>query len=97
MKLEIHYSGEWAALYIDGKLDIVGDSYLAEEKAFELFGVRQVQDDAFMLGQTARDGVAKTLEEVAAHQAARADRRAKALALREEAARLEARATALEG
>jgi hypothetical protein len=32
-KLEIHYADEWAALYVDGKLERVGDSYLAEERA----------------------------------------------------------------
>lgn len=64
MKLEIHYESEWAALYVDGTLDRVGDAYLAEERALELCGVTIVQDDAFMRGQKHRDGVAKTLTEV---------------------------------
>ncbi len=37
--LEIHYAGEWAALYVDGKLEEVGDAYIAEERAFALLGV----------------------------------------------------------
>lgn len=66
--LEIHYSGDWAALYVDGQLDpdTVGDSYIAEERALELMGVTQVVDDAFMRGRTGREGVAETLDQVRA-------------------------------
>lgn len=86
--IQIHYSGEWAALYVDGKLEVVGDNYLAEERAFELLGVRQVQDDAFMRGQTSRDGVAKTLADVESYRASRKARGDKAQELRDEAMRL---------
>lgn len=88
MKLEIHYAEEWAALYVDGALTVVGDSYHAEEKAFELLGVQQIQDDAFMRGQTSSNGVAKTLEEVAAFRVDRTQREDRARALRAEAKRL---------
>ncbi len=30
LKLEIHYADDWAALYVNGRLKVVGDSYLAE-------------------------------------------------------------------
>lgn len=96
MELEIHYAEEWAALYVDGKLEIVGDSYLAEDKTFALLGVKQVQDDAFMRGQTTRDGVARTLQDVAAYRDARADRQDRANLLRREAERLLAEAEALQ-
>ncbi len=99
MNLEIHYdpNGEWAALYVDGRLDRVGDAYLAEEKAFELLGVTVVQDDAFLRGQDGHDGVAQTLDEVAAFRAGRTEREAQAQEKRRQAAALLAEATALEG
>ena len=95
-KLEIHYAGEWAALYVDGDLERVGDAYLAEERAFEIFGVKTVHDNAFMRGQQQADGVARTLDDVAAYRATREGRRQEAERLRAEAARLLTEASALE-
>lgn len=95
-RLEIHYAEEWAALYLDGKLVTVGDSYVAEEKAFTLLGVRTTQDPAFMRGQSQRAGVAQTLLQVAQYAADRdariqaaAEKRAQAAALMTEAAHLD--------
>jgi hypothetical protein len=89
MQLEIHYTGEeWAALYVDGQLERVGDTYLAEERAFELAGVKTVHDDAFMRGQSQASGVAKTLGEVEAYRVTREERKAEAQRLRDEAAKL---------
>jgi hypothetical protein len=73
-KVEVHEEGEWSALYIDGKLDRVGDHYLADERIREIFAVEVVHDDAFMRGQNTRDGVAKTLDEVHAYVKERAER-----------------------
>lgn len=109
-QVEIHYdsedtggSGEWAALYVDEKLIRVGDSYRTEEMAFSLLGVKRVEDSAFMRGQSDREGVAQTLEEVATYACERDRRfeladqkRAKAKKLLEEANELESSATALE-
>jgi hypothetical protein len=98
-QLEIHYAEEWAALYIDGQLDpnSVGDSYIAEERAFALLGVKCVQGEAFMRGQSQRDGIAHTLDEVDEYKAIRdqaenwaANLRAQAKQLLEEADSLEA-------
>lgn len=86
--LEIHYAESWAALYVDGELVTVGDSYLAEERAFLILGVKTVQDDAFMRGQSQRAGVAKNLAEVASYRQQREERRAEAARLRGEAERL---------
>jgi hypothetical protein len=96
--LEIHYSGEWAALYINGELDqdTVGDAYHAEEKAFDLVGVKQVHDGAFMRGQSQRSGVAQTLAEVAEFRVARDGRLNEAARKRAEAERLLAEAKELE-
>jgi hypothetical protein len=97
--LEIHYDpdGEWAALYIDGDLDRVGDAYLAEEKAFDLLGVKIVRDGAFLRGQTSAAGCAQTLDELGAYRDQRDAAQAEAARLREDAAALLARAADLDG
>lgn len=95
--LEIHYADDWAALYVDGELDRVGDAYLAEERAFEILGVTQVPDDAFMRGQKQSDGVARTLADVQAYREQRDAAQAAAARLREQAAQLLAAATQLDG
>jgi hypothetical protein len=94
--LEIHYADEWAALYVDGRLDRVGDTYNTEERAFQLLGVKIVQDDAFMCGQDSRDGVAPTVEVAEAFAAGRDRRVAAAAAKVEEARALLAEANALD-
>lgn len=93
--LQLHHAGDWAALYVNGVLDVVGDAYLSRERALELCGVLEVDDDAFMRGQTSRDGVARTLEEVAEYRRTRDDGLARAAQLRTEAERLLARALEL--
>lgn len=95
MDLEIHYAEEWAALYRDGELVTVGDSYVAEEQAFALLGVKTVHDDAFMRGQSHRDGVAKTIQEVTEYQEKRDAGILEAERLEAEARALEERAAAL--
>ena len=97
-RLEIHYDpgGEWAALYVDGELERLGDAYLVEARVFELAGVTVVQDDAFLRGQNGETGVAPTLDDVAAYRAEREEKRATAERLRAEAARLLADAEALD-
>ncbi len=98
MDLEIHYANSWAALYVDGRLDpdTVGDSYHAEEKAFELLGVKQIHDSAFMRGQNQRDGVAETIEQVDEYRWARDNDREAADQKRAEAKRLLAEADELD-
>ncbi len=95
-EVEIHEADEWAAVYLDGKLQRVGDAYLADEWVRSHFGVTTVQDDAFMRGQTGRGGVAQTLDEVEEYARQRAARRAEVDRLRAEAARLEDEARDLE-
>ncbi|MEU3452225.1 hypothetical protein ABZ671_01080 [Micromonospora sp. NPDC006766] len=99
MKLEIHYADDWAALYIDGQLDSdsVGDSHIAEARAFKLLGAKQVYSNAFMRGQSFRAGVAPTLADVEAYKQEMDARQAEAAEKRAEAARLLAEAEALEG
>lgn len=95
MELEIHEAEEWSALYIDGKLERVGDSYLAVEKVFELLGVKVVQDNAFMRGQYAREGVAPTLADIESFRVERDARQAEADELAARADELQARAHAI--
>jgi hypothetical protein len=59
----VRYTGEeWSALYVDGKLDIVGDSYLIDDRISELFGVTEYQDESFMQGGNDYGDVAPTLD-----------------------------------
>lgn len=96
--MEIHYANDWAALYVDGVLEpnTVGDSYHAEERAFEILGVRQVYDAAFMRGQDYRAGVARTLHEVREFKDQQTVDLTEAQALRDQAHELSLRAMALE-
>lgn len=98
-EIQIHYSGDWAALYIDGALDptTVGDAYIAEEKALRMCGVEIVQSDDWMRGQDQRVGVAKTLDEIEEYRIDREAREARAAELREQAAALLAEAKDLDG
>lgn len=95
MDLEIHYADNWAALYVDGNLDRVGDAYLTEERAFELLGVKIVKDDAFMRGQEQASGAAQTLAEAVAYSDQQVARLRRAAELRAQADRLLAEAAAL--
>ena len=97
MNLEIHYAEEWAALYRDGELVRVGDTYNTEEEAFQILGVKIVQDDAFMRGQNSRDGVAQTIDQVDEYRWARDNKQAEAGRLRQEAEELMRRAAELDG
>lgn len=95
-RIEFHTEGEWTAVYLDGDLVRVGDSYLADEWLQSFVGVKSVDDDAFMQGQNQYDGVANTLDEVAAYAAERQQKRDRAATLRAEAERLEAEAKELD-
>lgn len=93
--IEFHTAGEWTAVYLDGKLLRVGDTYLADEWLHDYVGVEDVFDDAFMRGQNGREGVAETLDEVTAYATQRQEKRDRAATLRAEAQRLEAEAKEL--
>lgn len=93
--IEFHNEGEWTAVYLNGNLVRVGDSYLADEWLQTRYGVVTVDDDAFMQGQSQASGVAKTLDEVRAYATARQERLDRAAELRAEAKRLEDEANSL--
>lgn len=95
MKLVRYNDEEWSALYVDGKLDEVGDSYLIDDRIAELYGVETYSSDAFMRGGNTREGVAKTLDELREWEQNRDARQQEADRLRAEAEDLLARAKAL--
>lgn len=83
-------TGEWSALYVDGKIDTYGDHYVVNERIAALFGVLDAQSNDFVrpVPGSHREVVYDTVEEVYAV----AEQRAHAL---EEAARLRAEAESL--
>jgi hypothetical protein len=93
--IEIHEASDWAALYVNGVLDTVGEEYVAREALDALLGITVIQDDAFFRGGTSRNGVAPTLTDVATYRQERLDRLDRAAKLRAEAAALIAEADAL--
>lgn len=94
--IQFHHADDWTAVYLNGQLVRVGDTYLAEEWLHREVGVVDVFDDAFMRGQNSRDGVAQTLDEVASFATERDVKIARATALREEASRLLSEAGVIE-
>lgn len=94
--IEFHQYDDWTAVYLNGNLVRVGDSYLADEWLQSRFGVKVVQDDAFLRGGNSRDGVAQTLDELAAYRAERDERHATAARLRAEAQALLERASEMD-
>lgn len=96
-EFQIHYSeSDWAGLYHQGKLVYQGHEYQIHEKLTEMLGVVEVHDDAFMMGQQRKEGVAQTLDAVEDYKLRREDRREAASRLREEAAAMVAKAVELE-
>lgn len=88
-------SEEWSALYINGELTDVGDTYWVEEQLFSYIGVEEDVDDAFMQGQKDRSGVAQTLDEVQAYRDRVAEADRQAAELRRQADELERQAREL--
>lgn len=98
MDLEIWYdpNGDWAALYVDGKLEKVGDAVNVDEYALHYAGVTTVQDNAFLRGGNGRQSVAPTLAEVKTYAAKQEEKRLTAETLRKQAQELLDQAEELE-
>jgi len=88
-------TGEWSALYMDGKLERVGDHYLINERIEELLGIQVVDSDDFLRGSDGRE-TAQTLEEIETYRHLREDELRKAASARAEAELLLAAAAAVE-
>ncbi len=87
-----HGTGEWSALYLRGKLQTVGDTYLVWEKLVDILDIEEVHNDDFMQGGDHYIHVAKTLGEVRVYEQKRVGHENKQQQLIDEAATLEAQA-----
>lgn len=94
--IKYHISSEWGALYVDGKLDYVGDHSNVDERIFELLG--GVYGESFVMEEQieGRDDVPKTLDELAAREAAAEDALCDAQKLRDQAEDMRRQADELE-
>lgn len=93
------YTGdaEWDALYIDGKLDLLGDRHYTRERFMEILGVELRDTDAYFLGRDPKyDNAAKTLAEVEAYEGRPGSELARADQLRAQANELLAQADELD-
>jgi hypothetical protein len=95
MKCELHYADGWAALYVDGKLDMVDSVLHSGARALALLGCPLLKDASFMLGQDGVQGVAQTVTAVNEYRAERDAAVARAELLRTQAATLLAEADSL--
>lgn len=89
---------EWSALYVDGKLAHIGDSYLADEKIRQIAGVTQLDEGEFWDSVHHYEDAPQTLEGAfeLIHPAPKVNADGKtAQELREEAQRLIAEADKL--
>jgi hypothetical protein len=87
---------DWSALYVDGKLEAVGDHYVIQEKLLDLLEISWEQSNDFLQGGNYRQDVAETYDELLTYRAQRQNREARASALREKAQELIRQAAALE-
>ena len=55
---------EWSALYQDGELVVIGDSYLSDYYLANCLNVEDIDSDDFLMGGSTRDQAAKTLQEI---------------------------------
>lgn len=67
MKLQRFTGEDWSALYVDGKLDTVGDSYLIDERISEIAGVEEKISEGFFKGGYDYQHVLETADEVFEH------------------------------
>lgn len=88
-------SEDWSALYVDGKLEVIGDHYWVQEKLIQILSVEVYSSDDFLRGGNSRKEAAQTLEELEAFQALRAQAERDADALEFQARQLEDQAKAL--
>lgn len=96
-KIEIHYAGDWAAVYLNSELiDGPGDTDQRHEWLLRHFGVVQVHDSDFLMGGSQRKDAARTLGEMYEWQRERDERLSRAEELRLQAAELLEQAEALE-
>lgn len=88
--------GEWSALYKDGVLVKIGDSYITDDYLARELGVVEHDNANYFLGKDATyDNAAQTLDEVIAYEKTLDEKWAEAEALIAQADALRAQAEAL--
>jgi hypothetical protein len=93
-QIQFRTVGEWTVVYVNGKLERAGDSYLADEWLQARYGVEVVDDEDGVCLPDGRTPL-PTLAEVEAAEADIAARRARAAELRAQADALAAEADQL--
>jgi hypothetical protein len=61
-------SEDWSALYVNGKLALVSDHYLIDEKIRQIFNVETIQSDSFMRGGDYASDVAPTIDDIRSYE-----------------------------
>lgn len=92
---QIHRDGDLAAVYADGSLFDAGNIDVMKSLVLAELGVTRVANDAFLLGQKAKSGIATSLAQITTWQAAEVVRKARIAEIRAERAALKAEAIAL--
>lgn len=98
MKL-VRYTGsdDWSALYIDGRLDTVGDHYLIDERIAEISQVEVRDSDNFLMGGNSKNATASTLDDIEYYEVRQKERAVRQVSdLRQTAADLLRQAEELE-
>lgn len=93
--LVVEGSHDWSALYINGKLERVGDHYLIHDRLMDKLGIAVEQSDAFLIGGDGRENAAQTVDEYRAEVRRRATAAETAEELERRAAEMLAEAAAM--
>jgi hypothetical protein len=92
---QLHRTGDMSAIYKDGVLFDSGDPDNMRNKVLTELGVIRVSNDAFMLGQDKKNGIAITLAAITTWQAAQTAKTVRLAEIRASIAALKAEAHAL--
>lgn len=89
-KIDFYRDEEWTAVYLNGSLVRVGDSYLADEWLQQRCGVVEHYDEDYFLGRDkTRENVAATTAEIDAFYHVEEEKQAEIARLRARLAELE--------
>jgi hypothetical protein len=94
---QLHRDGDTSAIYKDGVLFDSGDSDNMRNKVLTELGVTRINNDAFMLGQDKKSGIAPTIAAIATWQTAQSVKATRLAEIRASIAALKAEAHALGG
>lgn len=81
-------SGDYAAVFVDGKREDIGDLPDVLERLLERMGVEFVWSESFLLGQHSASGAAQTTSQIAEYDTQRENARARLAEIQAEAAKI---------